>query len=289
MFFLLLFLYLALFAGTISWLRWRRKTRWPFKEGDRLLRGPGEGLRRRLLELEERLLTVMVGTMIASTGVGAGSVQVSKLLGIPASTAGLVALVAILLVTLLGVGWAVRLWQERANCYLGWFGERITAEKLMPLLAQGYFVFHDVPGEPGKRGFNLDHVVVGPTGVTVVETKTRRKGNARPGFKDHEVVFDGSYLDWPWGRDRHGIEQALSEAEWLRKWIAGCTGLSVPVKAVLSLPGWYVREAPSRELRVVNPGFLPDAIRGRGDPVLTAHQVDLLRRQLDQRCRDVEE
>jgi len=101
----------------------------------------------------------------------------------------------------------------------------MTAEKLRPLELQGYHVYHDVPAESGKRGFNLDHVVVGPTGVTLVETKTRRKGNARQGYKDHEVIFDGTRLDWPWGADRHGIQQAVAEADWLAKWIRNCTGL----------------------------------------------------------------
>ncbi len=145
---------------------------------------------------------------------------------------------------------------------MGWFGERLTAEHLRPLQQDGYRVFHDVPAEAGKHGFNLDHVVVGTTGVFVVETKTRRKGNARDGMKDHEVVFDGRQLVWPWGEDRHGVDQTIAQADWLRKWVEENTGLRVQVKRVLTLPGWFVRESPSQIIRVVNPKILPDVIRG---------------------------
>ncbi|MBM3854755.1 MAG: hypothetical protein FJ399_16645 [Verrucomicrobia bacterium] len=63
----------------------------------------------------------------------------------------------------------------------------------------------------------------------------------------------------------------------------------MPVRPVLSLPGWYVRESPSRTGRVANLSHPPEVIRGRGEVVLTAQQIDLISRQLDQRCREVED
>ena len=116
----------------------------------------------------------------------------------------------------------------------------------------GCRVFHDVPCAPGAKGFNIDHAVVGPTGVCVVETKTRGKGNARPSLKDHEVFFDGRQLNWPWGYDRDDIQQTINQGDWLRKSIDEWTGWKVTVKCVLSLPGWFVRESPSRLLSPVD-------------------------------------
>jgi hypothetical protein len=51
-------------------------------------------------------------------------------------------------------------------------GERRTARLLAPLERHGYQVFHDlaVPGSPA----NVDHVVVGPTGVYVIDSKRYR-------------------------------------------------------------------------------------------------------------------
>mgnify|MGYP000447730379 CR=1 FL=1 len=49
-----------------------------------------------------------------------------------------------------------------------------VAEALAPLTVDGCRIFHDVPA----AAFNLDHVIVGPTGVFALETKTRRAGPA---------------------------------------------------------------------------------------------------------------
>ncbi len=55
-------------------------------------------------------------------------------------------------------------------------GERRTARLLAPLARHGYQVFHDlaVPGSPA----NVDHLVVGPTGVYVIDSK-RYRGHLR--------------------------------------------------------------------------------------------------------------
>jgi hypothetical protein len=49
-------------------------------------------------------------------------------------------------------------------------GERRTADALAMLPASGWFVLHDVRW-PGKRFANIDHVVVGPGGVFVIDSK----------------------------------------------------------------------------------------------------------------------
>lgn len=273
----------------IAFLRARRKTKWPFKESDKLLRGPGEGLRRRILQVDEAFGIEFAGSIITA-------LVLWPVFGLLAKSAGFIGWkgCALVLGGLLAIAtvsaWRItRLWKKRANYFLGWFGERLVAEKLRPLQLQGYRIFHDVPCEPGNKGFNIDHVVVGPTGVSVIEVKTRRKGAARSGFKDHEVFFDGMKLVWPWGEDRHDVQQTLNESDWLRKWITQRTGLKLAVKPILTLPGWYVHETPSPEIRVVNPDFLPGAVSGRGEISLQPKEIDLIARQLDLVCRDVDE
>src|SRR5664280_1280166 len=124
---------------------------------------------------------------------------------------------------------------------------------------RGWYVFHDVPAEAAKQKFNIDHVAVGPGGVWAIETKTRSKGNARPGRKDNEVTFNGSVLAWPWGEDSYGPEQAKNNAEWLKDWLNKRTGLNIDVRAALALPGWCVvgqcsRLAARRAARMVGNG-----------------------------------
>jgi hypothetical protein len=58
----------------------------------------------------------------------------------------------------------VAFWQEGAE------GERKTAKELFPLLDRGWHVVHDVEGNYG----NFDHVVVGPGGLFLLETKNWR-------------------------------------------------------------------------------------------------------------------
>jgi hypothetical protein len=274
-------------VGGLFIVRRRRKTRWPFKETDRLLRGPGEGLRHRLVASNEKFLIEFVAYAMAVLLVWPTVAFIGRAMGASTSATLVSIVIALLIVTAVSASRVIRLAMRWGDDYLGWFGERLTAEKLLPLQSLGYRIFHDVPAEPGGKGWNIDHVVVGPTGVAVVEVKTRRKGRARPGYRDHEVSFDGTQLDWPWGHDREAIQQALNEADRITKIIHERTGLRTTARAVIALPGWFVRESPSPKLRVVNPQFLPDAIHGRGVSVLSAEQIDLIARQLDVICRDV--
>ena len=184
--------------------------------------------------------------------------------------------------------WRIRrLWQNRTNHYLGWFGERVVGEQLQLATVQGWRIFHDVPSDTG----NLDHVAVGLGGVFVIETKARRKGKARPGFKDNVVFFDGRDLVWPWGEDNHGLAQAERNASWLAGWIKREIGEQVQVSPLLVLPGWWLENKPTKEsrlCRVVNPKWLPDLL-ARERPMLTPKQVELIALRLDARCRDVED
>ena len=52
----------------------------------------------------------------------------------------------------------------------GAVGERVVADKLSELVPHGWYVLHDVHW-PGRPKANLDHVLVGPGGVVVVDSK----------------------------------------------------------------------------------------------------------------------
>jgi hypothetical protein len=58
------------------------------------------------------------------------------------------------------------------NWKLGADGEKLTAKALRPLLKEGWQVCHDLSSGP-RRG-NIDHVLVGPNGVFLLETKWLR-------------------------------------------------------------------------------------------------------------------
>ena len=71
--------------------------------------------------------------------------------------------------------------------------EQAVAEALQEL-PDDYHVFHDLE----FPGFNIDHVVVAPTGVFSIETKTRRKPiDKKKGRHEYEITYDGERLIFP--------------------------------------------------------------------------------------------
>ncbi len=292
---LLLFVYLLVFMGSVAamiwWARRQRKTRLPFPDDLKLQRGPGETQLALVRKFDEEgfmwmlwaaaapaatVLLLLIGTLKLPPGL--------QLVGVA------VTLVTAIAVFIWSARWFAQKAQESNNRYLGYFGERLVAEYLDPLKAEGWRIFHDVPALAGEKKFNLDHVVVGPTGVFAIETKTRRKGGARPGFEEHKVYFDGHSLVWPWGEDSHGLDQAERNAVWLADTLANETGERIPVTPILTLPGWWVEMKPAQDprvCRVTNPKGLAKFLPA-GKVALTDAQIASVAGKLEVRCRDVE-
>lgn len=292
---MLLLGYLALFCLSVLamlwWHRRQRRMRKPFGDDVKLLRSAGETQLRHVHQFDEDALGWMMLATLVPLLVGSGLLAVTLRLPEVLQWGGLaVTVVAFVGSFLAAARWMTKRTQEYHNRYLGYFGERVVAEHLEWLKLKGWRVFHDVPGENNGVKFNLDHVAVGPGGVFAIETKTRRKGGARPGFDDHKVYFDGRDLVWPWGEDNHGLEQAERNALWLANWIRTEIGERVHVAAILTLPGWWVENKPAREsrvCRVFNPKALP-AVLAMERAVLPAAQIETIAARLEARCRDVE-
>jgi len=287
--------YMLLFGASVAamawWQRQSRKTRLPFGAEFKLLRGPGETQLRLARKYDEDAVPWLVWASVVPVTVGMLLLLVTTWLPADLQVAGLaIAVLAFVAALFLTARWFVGKARESGNRYLGYFGERIVAEHLEPLKAQGWRIFHDVPGTANGHAFNVDHVAVGTAGAFVIETKTRRKGGARPGFDDHKVFFDGRSLVWPWGEDNHGLEQAERNAVWLADTLKAELGERVHVTPVLTLPGWWVEMKPSRDsrmCRVTNPKVL-DRFLPAGAPVLGQGQIDAIAAKLEARCRDVE-
>jgi len=281
--------FLGLFIGLALWRKKNRKTRAPFPENAKLLRGPGETLRRKLADLDERSTYEVLIAFILPLIVGVGIAQIATHLEGTEQLVGLaLATLALLISLVLVIRRLVNGIERWRNTWLGYFGERIVAESLEELKPQGFRIFHDVPAGDAKNPFNIDHVIVGPSGVFAVETKTRRKGRARPGFAEHQIIYDGQVLAYPWGEDRHGLDQAARQAAWLQSSLEQLLGQSVRVQPLLTFPGWMVITRAPGAVTVLNPKQIPAALALRGTPALDDRQIDLISRQLDARCRDVE-
>lgn len=284
--------YLGIVIGSLALARHRRKTRWPFKQEDRLLRGPGETLRREVAKIDEDLIFELAGgilAMLISTWAG---VSINTYIGGSPQVALFAGAMMCLFSTLLSTRRILALWQKRQGYFLGWFGERLVAEKLAPLRFSGWRVFHDVPFVSNGKPYNMDHIVVGEGGVFVIETKTRRKGGSSGDGPDDVVYFDGQALHWPRNKnDESGLNQAELNAQTLTKWIFEEIGERIPASAILAIPGWslqFTNKRPQRQCKVDSPNWILNTFKDRA-PSVPQKTVELIHRRLLAKCRDVED
>lgn len=251
----------------VVWVWWQRRRdlrRSPLTE--ELLNLPGEQAQReayRLMEVggERLLLAAVIGPMMLAVWALQRVDRQFFRFGIAEATWVLIVFAV--------AGWsawsAAKVLRRRRKYLDGLAAERATAQALASLTSRGCAIYHDVPA--GK--FNLDHVVVGPSAVFMIETKSRRKP-AAPGKKSAAVRFDGEMLEFPDFREVKMLDQARAQTRWLRDYLYRKTGERVPVEPVLALPGWYVTcSVPSPTVRVINPKmckFMGDA---NGKPMPT--------------------
>jgi len=279
----------VLYVGiTILLTKRARKGRHPINKDIKLLRQPGEGIREKLEQIDERMSDEIVKGVLVPAFVAAAPIVTLNWLTINERHAWIV-----FGVVMLGyfISLSYRIWKarqlitERKNYRLGLVGERVVAEALEPLKAKGYHVFHDVPAQGAEKAFNLDHVVIGRTGIYCIETKARRKHAAKNGGEDHKVGFDGTALLWPNAREEVSVRQARKNAEWLGKWLLQRLGRNLQVTPFLVVPGWFTEEALRNDLRVLSHQRVAHHIQ-QGPP-LDAATIDLVARQLDSLCRTV--
>ena len=126
--------------------------------------------------------------------------------------------------------------RRRENLRLGFDAERAVGQELNNLVSMGYKVFHDIPGEK----FNIDHIVVGPTGVFCIETKGRPKSIDIDGNSEHEVTYDGEKLIFPKWIERKPIEQVIRNSDWLAKTLSRSINEEVKVVPALCISGWQI-------------------------------------------------
>ena len=148
-----------------KWRIDRQKLRMPVAE--KLLRGPGESLQKRLEELEDQLSTELamafvVPLMCISLYLLERKTPSAGATGISLAIAGSTAFALI-------CRRMFRLLDKKRNYRLGLLGERAVGEELNQLMLMGCRVFHDVPNVPYG---NIDHVLDrSSSGVYAVETK----------------------------------------------------------------------------------------------------------------------
>lgn len=169
---------------------------------------------------------------------------------------------------------------------LGPCGEQAVAEALTEVAASGYRTFHDLPG--GEK-WNVDHVVVGPHGVFVLETKARSRRALSTKQPAHKVGYDAETLYFPAGEDRQAIPQARRNAKWVAEYLTKKTGERVEAAPLVVLPGWYVERAvtDTKGMAAMNATYLKKYLASQPSH-LPAAQLRRIITALDEKCRDIE-
>ena len=144
-------------------------------------------------------------------------------------------------------------------------GERITGARLNRLRGKGWCVLHSIPLASGA---DIDHVVIGPSGVFTINTKHHR--GARIWVGDRVVIVNST-------RANAYIPASIHEAERAGRLLTKLCGFPVTVRPVLAFVG-----AARVVVKAVDPGVLiaegcsVDRTLVAMPPVLTGADVEVI-------------
>ena len=268
---------------TFKWFAQKKKRKNPLTS--KLLRSPGESLRGKIEDLSDDLMVQFVLVAVMPLLVYSMHISHSYLRETTETTFRLtLSILLAILFTVFPLYKIFRIWNRRLRLRLAHEAEMAAGQELNNLMLNGYHVYHDFVADK----FNIDHVIVGPSGVYAVETKARAKPNTGNGKLDAEVLYDGKSLKFPSWTENKPMSQAAAEADWLMNWLSSAIGERVNVSPVVTLPGWYVKRTGSGGIPVINPKQIYTLVRRRNGPPLSDSMIQRIVHQLDQKCRDME-
>jgi len=156
-------------------------------------------------------------------------------------------------------------------------GELLVAERLEELRSRGFQCFHDLV----RDGFNIDHVVVGPPGGFVVETKFR-SGSGFIEFRNGEGVFVGGREE-----ERDPLKQARGNARVVHDFIRQDAGLELWVKPLVVFVGdWKVKNTwRDTDVRVITANGIARYFDRQDQPELTKREIQLICSHLNRTAR----
>jgi len=279
-----MFLAIALLYGWI-YLKKRGNRKFPFS--DAVLRNPGESLAEKISDLSfdfamyfPMAALVPLYSYAAYLQIGADRQRAPSLM----------VAVPLFIFAALATAWflikIVRTTNKLHSYRLGYAGEVAVGSALNQLMLRGYRVFHDIQGD---KGFNIDHLLIGPSGVFAVETKTNTKRKKIQGKQAFKVMYDGKSLYFPDRNntpERSFLDQAKRNAKWVSKWLSDATGHPVKAQPVLVLPGWFVEVKKPGDVRVLNHNQVQSLTDVTKVKPLDKAEVERIAYQIQQRCQN---
>lgn len=245
-----------------------------------LLRSPGQSLRDEISELTIDIASELL--LIPMIVLSFYTVVLTTQLSSPEKTHLLLIYMALIggsgISLYIGIT-VYRKFKRRNTLRLGYECELVVGQDLIDLVHKGFRVYHDFPA----KGFNIDHIAIGPSGVFAIETKGRSKQLDTD--ENWKLTFDGENLRFPGWTERKPIQQARRQATWLSKWIRATTGEQHHVVPVLTIPGWYINRKQKSNVRVGNNKEL--YLLANGKRILSDKQINTISHQVEEQCRDV--
>jgi hypothetical protein len=260
-----------------KYLRDRQKRRSPLTT--ELIRQPAHGLRDELDNLTFDLSSKFAIGMFLPTYFLFFHVWKAWISGYDTLWKGAYLTAILIVVSLI---WAIReivkILNHRTNLLNATNAEIAVAQELEVLKAHGCKIYHDIQA----KGFNIDHVLVGPRGVFAIETKSRLKPDSGNKKEDARVEFDGNVLKFPGWVEKRPLEQARAQAKWLQERLSKSVGEPVKVFAVLALPGWFVDRKGRSDIYVFNPKNNSWLIGNNQESALDQSKIQRISFQLEQ-------
>ena len=259
----------------------QQRNKIPPQATPKALRGPGQSLLKRIDHSNEKMQRALIFILLIPMLTFAVHLSYSKFGDVPESwsriaisSGGALALMGYYLIMFL------RFRSMRRHLRLGYDGEVAVARELNRMTSMGYQVYHDFPGD----GFNIDHILVGPAGVMAVETKTLSRGTLRNRKTDSVVTYDGRMLHFPKYSDHQSIDKAKRQAAWLSEWLSSTIGEEVCARAMVALPGWFVKRTSADGIPVVNPKQFETLFKHIKPRPLSENMIGRIVRQVEDQC-----
>ena len=264
---------ILLLGNSFRW--WSEAAATHLSRREKLLRSPGESLRRNLEQLNEYLIySVAVFLLVPMLFAWQAPIL--------SSFWAVLCLIGLMGLSALPGMFVVRLYRSYT---LGLRAERAVAEEINQVMLDGCHVFHDYPAGTDST---INHIVVAPSGVYAIETRTRMKRSRGEGDEQHEVIFDGKILQFPNCATAEPLKEARKAAADLGRQLSSAVGELVEVKPILTLPGWQIRDRGTSDVMVVNTKEIWQRIVTPAPPELSAAQIKRIAYHIQQKCRDVE-
>lgn len=167
---------------------------------------------------------------------------------------------------ILSLGWvAARFFNLHDRAHQGAQGEERVGAALESLRAKGWYVFHDLP-LPSVG--NIDHLVIGPAGVFVVETKSHR---GRITAQGNQLLRNGKPLE------KDFVKQVKAQSVALNQLLQQRLRQNYYVQPIVCFSDAFVQVAGSRveHVWVLPLAWLTQALE-RQPPRLSPAQMQML-------------